>query len=72
MIDLNTLLENVFFGAFTIIGACFVYIFNEARGDLKALKDSVQDLNKQMAVIIEKTTGHEKRIDDLEDKVFKK
>ena len=32
---------------------------------------SINDLNKNVSVIIEKTTSHEKRLDNIEKRVYK-
>lgn len=45
-----------------LLGSGLVYI-------LKGIKESVDKLNIQIAVVIHKTNDHEKRIEKLEDKI---
>jgi hypothetical protein len=56
--DFNGLKDWVFMGLFS--GAIYI---------LWSLKGSVDLLNEKVAVIIERTTNHEKRIERLEDKI---
>lgn len=52
----------VFYG---LISGCSLYLVNILGG----LKSSVDELNIKMATIIEKTSGHERRIERLENKL---
>jgi len=42
--------------------------FDEIKQDLRELKNSAVELNKNMAVIAERSEGHERRITRLEEK----
>lgn len=43
--------------------------FDEIKGDIKELKNSAVELNRNMAVIAERSEGHERRITRLEEKI---
>ena len=60
--DFTKFVEWAFYG---IIGGCSVYLVTIISG----IKDSIDKLNINMAVIIEKTSSHEKRIEKLEEKI---
>ncbi len=62
-------ISNIFYATFPIIGVLLVYIFNKAVGALSDLEKSVEQLNIRIAVIVEKTDNHEKRIEKLEEKI---
>lgn len=50
------------------LGFFLVRLFNQVSLDLRRLVDSVENLNVKMAVIVEKTDHHERRISRLEEK----
>ncbi len=60
--DFAKFVEWTFYG---IIGGCSVYLVSIISG----IKESIDKLNINMAVIIEKTSSHEKRIEKLEEKI---
>jgi len=51
----------LFYGLMGSVGTYGVYILNQ-------MKDSVEKLNINVAVVIERTENHEKRLDRLESK----
>jgi hypothetical protein len=55
--------EWAFYG---IVSGCAIYLVTI----LSSIKDSIDKLNINMAVIIEKTHYHEKRIEKLEEKIY--
>lgn len=67
--DVKQLIETLFYATFPLIGGLLVYIFNTSLKTLKDLEESVEKLNVNIAVIVEKTANHEKRIEKLEDKI---
>jgi len=60
--DFVKFVEWVFYG---VIGGCSIYLVTIISG----IKESIDKLNINMAVIIEKTHYHEKRIEKLEEKI---
>lgn len=62
MIDWNSFVQWAFYG---IIGGCAIYICNIITG----MKTSIDTLNTNVGVLLERTGNHEKRIDKLEDKL---
>lgn len=62
--DFAQFVEWVFYG---LISGCFVY----GVSILKNLNKSIETLNIQIAVIIEKTSNHEKRLDKHDEQIDK-
>lgn len=60
--DFPKFIEWAFYG---IVGGSSVYLVSIISG----IKESIDKLNVNMAIIIEKTSNHERRIEKLEDKV---
>lgn len=58
---------------FYFLGGCSVLwvgkSFDELKNDIKELKNSAIELNRNMAVIAERSEGHERRISRLEEKI---
>ncbi len=67
--EVKQIIETLFYATFPIIGALLVFIFKTSLDTLRNLEKSVEDLNINIAVIVEKTANHEKRIEKLEDKI---
>lgn len=63
LMDFNAFKDWVLLGLLS--GA--VYILWQAKDAMNELKDSIIELNLKMAVIIERTDSHEKRIEKLEE-----
>jgi len=63
--DFGHFVDRVFWG---LITGAVIY----SASQMEKLGASVNELNKNMAVVIEKILTGEKRIDRLEDKVFRK
>lgn len=56
---------------YALAGVVAVWIgrsFDELKSDIKDLTHSVSDLNKNVAVVVERSDGHEKRISRLEER----
>lgn len=64
MIQWNEFAQWVFYG---LIGFAAVYVART----MELLRRSVEKLNVRIAVVIEKTTNHEKRITKIENKFIK-
>lgn len=62
--DFAQFVEWVFYG---LISGCFVY----GVSILKNLNKSIETLNIQIAVIIEKISNHEKRLDKHDEQIDK-
>lgn len=69
--DYQTVLSNVFYATFPIIGFLIIHIFKKLADTMQCLEKSVDELNIKIAVIIEKTSNHEKRIEKLEYNINK-
>lgn len=55
-----------------LAGICIAilsFLGNSLLSILSKIKDSIDELNKQIAVVIERTDNHEKRLDRIEDKL---
>lgn len=64
MIQWNEFAQWVFYG---LVGFAAVYVART----MELLRRSVEKLNVRIAVVIEKTTNHEKRITKIENKFIK-
>lgn len=60
--DFNKFVEWAFYG---VVGGSFVY----GVSILSHLKQSIDDLNKNVSILVEKSSWHEKMIDKLETKI---
>jgi hypothetical protein len=59
--DFQEFFKWIFYGLMGGVGTYGVYILNQ-------MKDSVEKLNINVAVVIERTENHEKRLDRLENR----
>jgi hypothetical protein len=59
--DFQEFAKWLFYGLMGGVGTYGVYILNQ-------MKDSVEKLNINVAVVIERTENHEKRLDRLENR----
>lgn len=62
-IDPFTFQNFINWSFYTLIGFCGVFMVRI----LRDLKDSIVQLNIKVAVVIEKVTSHEKRLDGLDE-----
>jgi hypothetical protein len=53
-----------FYGICSLSSTLLIYLFREVKNDLKETKNSIMSLNTNIAVLLERTTGHEKLIDN--------
>lgn len=60
--EFSQFVQWAFYG---LISGCAVYLTSVLSG----LKNSVDELNIKIAIVIEKTNAHEKRIEKIEDKI---
>lgn len=54
----------------SIIGTLLIILWNQIMSDVKRAVVSIEDLNKRVAVLIEKTTTHESRLGWLEENCY--
>lgn len=62
MIDWNSFVQWLFYG---VVGGCAIYGCNIIAG----MKNSIDTLNNNVGILLERTSNHEKRLDKLEDKI---
>ena len=64
--DYETLIKKIFFTVCTLLATLLIWNANKVVGSLDRLEKSVHDLNVNVAVVIQKVSDHEKRIERLE------
>lgn len=69
MIDWNNFVNWAFFALITIVAIRASKQLDQAVDTAEKLKDSIQELNTNVAIIVQRTDNHEKRLEKLEDKV---
>ena len=52
----------------SVVGFICMLLMKEAVAILRELKESVEELNVNVAVVVERVDGHERRIGKLEEK----
>lgn len=53
-----------FYAICSLSSTLLIYLFREVKNDLRETKNSIMNLNTNIAILIERTTGHEKLIDN--------
>lgn len=66
--DWNTAAQGLFAFGWGCIAVWVARSIDKLTGSVDAMKDSVADLNTNVAVMFEKVGNHEKRIERLEEK----
>lgn len=66
--DWNQVAENIFYGLSSLTVLWVGYSFSDVKSSIKEMSHSVSELNVKIAMLLERTDGHEKRISRLEDK----
>jgi hypothetical protein len=64
----NQVAENIFYGLSSLTVLWMGYSFADVKQSIKDMAESVTELNIKIAMLLERTDGHEKRISRLEDK----
>jgi len=60
--------KTIFYALAGVVAVWIGRSFDELKSDIKDLTHSVSDLNKNVAVVVERSDGHEKRISRLEER----